>query len=429
MKVSLLTAILAASAPAWAQQSPQSVLVTGNPLRSSDIATPASVLSSNGLVLRRSSSLGDTLDGLPGLSSTYFGPNAARPVIRAQDGDHIRVLNNSGASLDASSLSFDHAVPIEPLVVERIEVLRDSAALLYGGSVVGGGVNAIDNRIPKARIDLVSGAFEARLGGAAGERSASALVETGGSGFALHADAFARATDDLRVPAFDRPLQFGSTQRRTNVANSASRAEGGAVGSSVLWPEGHLGASLDTYRNDYGIVAEDDITIRMRRERFAVAGEVRVRAGFISTLRAKATGTDYGHREIEGDGQMGTTFETRGTDARVEAMHRALPLGGGRVEGSFGLQFESSRFSALGAEAFVPSTRTRKAAVFVLERWSWADSGHVSIGLRAEQVRDGCACGCGCSQRAMRTPAQRSSGRPRNAGFRPAAQPSVPCST
>jgi iron complex outermembrane receptor protein len=398
MKPYLWAALAAAAAPAWAQQDIQTVIVTGNPLRSADVTTPSSVLSGTGLVLRRGGSLGETLDGLPGVSSSYFGPNANRPVIRGQDGDRIRVLSNAGAALDASSLSFDHAVPIDPLVVERIEVLRGPAALLYGGSAVGGVVNAIDNRIPKARIDGVSGALEARVGGAAGERAVSAVVETGGNGFALHADAFGRRTDDLRVPAFDRPLDDGSTERRTRVANSASRASGGAVGGSLVWDRGYLGASVDTYRNDYGIVAEDDITIEMRREKLALAGEVRMPDAFITTLRGQAASTDYQHQEIEGDGSVGTTFKTRGSDVRVEAVHRAFPLGSGRLEGTVGLQFESSRFSALGEEAFVPSTRTRQSAAFLVERWTLGQGGHLSAGMRAERVRvqsDGDAEGAG----------------------------------
>lgn len=317
MKPSIWAALLAAAAPAWARQKLETVIVTGNPLGSSEVATPSSVLSGNGLVLRRGSSLGETLDGLPGVSSSYFGPNANRPVIRGQDGDRLRVLSNSGASLDASSLSFDHAVPIDPLVVERIEVLRGPAALLYGGSAVGGVVNAIDNRIPKARLDGLSGALETRFGGAANERAVSALVETGGSGFALHADAFGRKTDDLRVPAFDRPLADGSTERRTRVVNSASRAHGGAVGASLVGDHGYLGTSVDTFRNDSGIVAEDDITIQMRRDRFALAGELRVPDGFITALRGQAASTDYQHQEVDGDGAVGTTFKIRGSDTRV----------------------------------------------------------------------------------------------------------------
>lgn len=387
MKPSLIAAALAASAPAWAQDLPPSVVVTGNPLDAKDLATPASVLTGKDLVLRRGSTLGETLDGLPGVSSTYFGPNANRPVIRGQDGDRIRVLGNGGASFDASSLSFDHAVPIDPLVVERVEVLRGPAALLYGGSAVGGVVNAIDNRIPREALTAVSGAVEGRAGGAASERGVSALVEAGGGGLAFHADAFWRRTDDLSVPDFDRPLEDGSSERRNFVANSASRAEGGALGGSFVWDAGYLGASFDTYRNDYGIVVEDDITVRMQRDTFALAGEWRPRGGFLTALRAQGNSTDYRHQEIEGDGEVGTSFSNDGTDARLEAVHRALSLGGGQIEGSFGLHYESSDFSALGEEAFVPSTHTRQQSVFVLERWSWGEGGSVSGGLRAGQVR------------------------------------------
>ncbi|WP_282892475.1 TonB-dependent receptor plug domain-containing protein, partial [Xanthobacter autotrophicus] len=131
------------------------VTVTGNPLGADAVVVPAAQLSGDDLTLRTESTLGQTLDGLPGVSSTYFGPNASRPIIRGLDGDRIRVLQNSGATLDASALSFDHAVPTEALTTERIEVLRGPAALLYGGSAVGGVVNVIDNRIPREPLNGV----------------------------------------------------------------------------------------------------------------------------------------------------------------------------------------------------------------------------------------------------------------------------------
>jgi iron complex outermembrane recepter protein len=414
MKHIYVAALCAAFAPAWAQTTQAPVLITGNPMGGNEVATPTSVLAGTGLVMRRGSSLGETLDGLPGVSSTYFGPNANRPVIRGQDGDRIRVLSNAGAALDASSLSFDHAVPIDPLVVERIEVLRGPAALLYGGSAVGGVVNTIDNRIPKTPLSAAAGAAELRLGGANRERSASVLLEAGGKGLAFHVDAFRRSTADLHVPAFERPLDDGSNERRSRIVNSSSRASGGAVGASWVSNEGYLGASVDSYRNDYGIVAEDDITIQMRRDKVSLAGELRRPTGFITTWRAQAASTDYAHLEIEGDGSVGTSFKSRGSDMGMEAVHRSFWLGGGRIDGVFGTQFESSRFSALGEEAFVPASATRHAAVFVLERWRFGAArqgaastamqgdpssravtgdaggqtgGQLSAGLRVERVR------------------------------------------
>ncbi|MFO1251767.1 MAG: TonB-dependent receptor [Inhella sp.] len=384
-----LIALLARTG-AWADTAAlQPVIVTGNPLRSEQFAAPASSLSGTELALRRGGSLGETLEGLPGLASTWFGPNANRPVIRGQDGDRIRVLSNAGASLDASSLSFDHAVPIDPLVVERIEVLRGPAALLYGGSAVGGVVNAIDNRIPRAPLAGTAGVAEARWGGAAAERGLSALLETGSSGLALHADAFWRRTDDLRVPAFEPPAEDGGSERperRTRVRNSDSSAHGGALGGSLLWNHGFLGASLNSYRNDYGIVAEEDVRIRMQRDQLALAGEVRALSGFFNTLRAQASLSDYRHEEVEGSGAVGTTFKNRGGDLRLEAVHARLPLGAGQLEGVLGFQAERARFEALGEEAFVPSTRSRSAAVFLHEQWQLGAPLMLNAGLRVERA-------------------------------------------
>ena len=81
----------------------ETVTVTGNPLGSDAPAAPVSVLRGPDLVLQRASSLGDTLAGLPGVSASGFGPNASRPVIRGLDGDRVRMLNNAGATLDASA--------------------------------------------------------------------------------------------------------------------------------------------------------------------------------------------------------------------------------------------------------------------------------------------------------------------------------------
>jgi iron complex outermembrane recepter protein len=139
------------------------ITITANPLGSSDLIAPAASYSGTGLLLRQQSTLGETLANTPGVSSTYFGPNASRPIIRGLDGDRVRVLQNSGASIDASGLSYDHAVPLDPIAIERIEVLRGPGALLYGGSAVGGVVNVIDNRIPREAIEGVAGKVDMGL--------------------------------------------------------------------------------------------------------------------------------------------------------------------------------------------------------------------------------------------------------------------------
>jgi iron complex outermembrane recepter protein len=368
------------AAPPIEQLAP--VVVTGNPLRGNDLAAPVSVLDGDELVLRRAGSLGETLNGLPGVSSSYFGPNANRPMIRGLDGDRVRVLSNAGASLDASSLSFDHAVPIDPLVIERIEVLRGPGALLCGGSAVGGVVNALDNRIPKEKLNGVSGAAEVRFGGAESERGGAALVEAGNGQFALHADAFGRRTSDLRVPEHT-PIADGAALEPTDrIRNSAARASGGALGASWTFGNGHLGVSGDSYDSTYGVVAEPDVVIRMKRRHVGVSSEINDLGGPLRALRVQLNDTRYQHEEIEGSGAIGTTFKTSGTEARVEAEHAPL----GPLRGLVGAQFENFDFSALGEEAFVPSTKTRREALFVTEELVWA-GGTLGAGVRVERAR------------------------------------------
>jgi iron complex outermembrane recepter protein len=370
--------VLAENAPATLEK----IIVTGNPLGSKQIASPVSVLTGDELVLKRASTLGETLNGLPGVSSTSFGPNAARPVIRGLDGDRVRILSNAGASLDASSLSFDHAVPIDPLIVERLEVLRGPGALLYGGNASGGVVNALDNRIPKTALKGASGAAEVRLGGAARERGGAALIEAGNGQFVGHVDVFGRSTSDLSVPRYT-PLEDGTAlPETTRVRNSASKTQGGAVGASVFFGKNQIGASIDSYESTYGIVVEPDVTIKMKRDHLGVSGEFKDLAGPINELRMQFNQTRYQHQEVDGAGAVGTTFKTAGREFRAEAQHAAW----GPVRGVVGVQLENFSFSALGDEAFVPNTRTQRQGVFALEELNWA-GGVLSAGVRFERVR------------------------------------------
>ena len=361
------------------------VVITGNPLGSPQIAAPVSVLSGDGLVLRRGSSLGDTLAGLPGVSSTYFGPNANRPVIRGLDGDRVRILSNAGASMDASSLSYDHAVPLDPLIVDRIEVLRGPGALIYGGSAVGGVVNTLDNRIPRAPMSGFSGSAEVRLGGAARERGGAAVIESGNERFAVHADVFGRDTSDLLVPRYT-PVEDGTPlARSSHVRNSAAETHGGALGGSLFFgggadpAHGRVGLSVDTYRSDYGITAEPDVMIQLKRDRVGFASELKLADGPLRALRLNANYTDYRHQEVEGSGAVGTVFSSKGYDLRLEAEHAPL----GPLRGVLGVQHEDFNFSALGDEAFVPKTNTRKTGLFALEEMAWV-GGTVSAGARFE---------------------------------------------
>ena len=341
-----------------APQKVEEVVIIGNPLDARDVVAPVSVLSGTDLLLKKGNSLGDTLNNLPGVSQSWFGPNASRPVIRGLDGDRIRILNNLGSSLDASSVSNDHNPSVDPLVVERVEVLRGPAALLYGGAAIGGVVNVVDNRIPRYAIDGVSGALETRYGGAERERGSSGVLEFGRGPIAVHVDGFTRDTNDYKVP--------GSTgiglDNNGRVVNSASNAKGGAVGASYQFAKGYVGATHSDYETSYGTVAEEKVRIDLRQKRDAAEANFHDLAGAITGVFAKFSRSDYEHTEKD-DGVPQTTFKNNGNDFRLELKHAKF----GPLQGVVGVQAERFDFSALGAEAFVPQTHTRSQALFVFE--------------------------------------------------------------
>jgi iron complex outermembrane receptor protein len=400
MQVFMRTAFSAAAIAALsisfaqAQQTLEPVIVSANPLGGdiNDLITPVSVLRGDQLSQKQSSTLGQTLNGLPGVGSTDFGPNSSRPTIRGLDGDRVRVMSNGGASLDASTLSYDHAVAIEPLLVEQIEVVRGPAALQYGGSAIGGAVNVIDNRIPKAPVKGVHGRAEVRAGGAESEKATAGMVTVGNGAFALHVDGSSRKTDDLKVPKQAGREGFISQGK---LLNSDADQQGGALGFSLTNDHGYVGLSVDTYKNDYGtgLYEEGDIAsptrIKLKQDKLTLAGEQRTlggKAGPFESIRGSFSTTDYKHEESAG-GVVESTFKNKGWDSRIEGTHLPIQTSMGALKGAWGIQGAESKFSAIGDATFVPNTQTNSMALFVFEELSFAPGKGVNAGLRLESVK------------------------------------------
>ena len=381
----------------WAEQTTNidlpTISVTGNPLglASDALVIPVSILSGRELSLKRESTLGDTLNGIPGVAATHFGPNASRPVIRGLDAERVRIMQNGVGVLDASSLSFDHAVTIDPLVIEQIDVVRGPAALLYGGSAVGGVVNAIDHRIPTESVTGVIGRAEARVGGPDSQNNLAGVVDVGNGKIAIHADAYTRKTSDLNIPGFavsSRKNQADPSILRENhgkLVNSSASADGGALGASLTFDNGYIGASYSDFNSNYGTVAEAAVRADMKSQRWDLASEFKELGNIINRVKARMAYTDYQHQEIEG-GTVGTTFKNNGVEGSVELGHAKFSS----IEGVVGFQFQNTRFEALGTEAFVPPVQTQNHAIYVYEEmplniWN-LEKLKLSFGGRAEHT-------------------------------------------
>ena len=334
-------------------------------------AQAASVLSGQNLNLAIEPSLGQTLARLPGVSSSYFGPAASRPIIRGLDGDRVRILQNGLNTIDASATSVDHAVSFDTSNLKSVEVVRGPATLLYGSNAIGGVVNSIDGRIVDEKIDgTIRGALGGRYTSVDNGYQSSVMVEGGRKGLAFHVEAFTRAAEDFRIPGYARtpaeqaanPLPPGQTETSKIMPNSNLRSEGVTSGLSYIWDKGFFGFAWTEFHTNYGSPAEPHVVIDMHQQRLDVRGAFYKPLPRIKEISYKLATSSYQHTEFD-SGQPSTLFKNNGYDARVEVKHEKIA----GMEGVVGYQSDRSEFSTAGSEAFLPPTITQADALFLYE--------------------------------------------------------------
>jgi len=362
------------------------VVVTGTGDAKSvfDLAQGASVLAGENLRAREAGTLGETLAATPGVNSTYYGPGASRPIIRGLGGDRVRMLDNGVGSLDASNVSPDHNTAIEPLLVDRIEVLRGPSALLYGSSGVGGVVNVIDNRIPAAPpTTLFGGRAETRYETAAKERTGVLAVGGGDDRWGYQVEGLRTRTDDVKIPGFaqegpDAPAD----QTKGTLPSSAISTKSGSVGGSYFWNDSYVGLAASEYDTSYGVPTGDDppTSIRLRQQRVDLRSDVNQAFGFFKGARVRAGLANYRHSELSGGAKVNTTFLNKAYEGRVELLQETL----NDFSGTIGVQTTRSDFSAVGEEVVTPPTVTSNQAIFALEEYKASRALTLQLGARYE---------------------------------------------
>ena len=342
--ITLNTATFAADTVPAAQVLAPVVVKASAEAPDQESAAPAVVLSTLKIESMSQGNVGDLLAEVPGVSSSYFGPNAGRPIVRGLEGDRVKITQNGTATLDASSVSPDHAISADPLTIRRIEVLRGPAGLLYSSSILGGVINLIDNRVP---VELQPSQFTllGRIGSVDGLRATSILAEGSIGNWAYHVDGFHKTTDNLTTPV-------------GVISDTASMSDGAGVGFAYVGKASHIGFAYSGLDSSYG-VSDPGILIGLHQRRWDIAGAVDKPFDLIKSIDYKLGISDYRHSEYD-NGIAGTTFSNKGWDGRVDV---AFDNKKG-FEGVVGLASGLSDFTVAGAEAFLPITRSTNQAYF-----------------------------------------------------------------
>lgn len=429
---------LSMALPAMAQQSPApapdqdyhdadgpDLIVTAIiPRRQGDILSGTSIVTGAELVRDMRPTIGETLSRQPGVSSTSFGPNASRPILRGFQGERVRILTDGVGSFDVSNTSVDHAVAINPLTADRIEVMRGPSALLYGSSAIGGVVNVIDTRIPRRVPDEpvhVEGL--ATYGSASDERTVMGEIEAPLTRqLVVHFDGSWTKTDDLRTGGYilTKPLRQIAAQSdeaeiselanlKDRLPNTAAETWEVAGGFAFITDNGNLGVSVSHSRNRYGVPSRyeveeehdhdhegedhdhegeaeeghghEDVTLNMKQTRADMRGEVATGGGFLDSIRLRAGWATYQHQEIEPTGEVGTTFRNQSIESRLEL----IQADHGGWQGASGAQYFTRRFSAVGEEKFLPKNQTEQFGLFTLQSLDLGDT-RLEAGARFEHT-------------------------------------------
>ncbi len=415
-------------------------------------------------------SLGETLANQLGVSSSYFAAGASRPVIRGLAGARVRTMEDGLDTMDASTISVDHAVSIDPVIAQQIEIFRGPTTLLYGSGAVGGVVNTVTSRIPEsAPEDGFEGVVELRGDTVAGARSGVLSLDGGNEDFAWHFDYISRETENYEIPGYadlaaleeehddhededhdedhedeDHDDEDHDDEDHEDdheeavlglVENSDLSGQAFSLGGSWLRENSFFGVSVSSYETNYGVPGhhhaheedehghddedhededhdedhddedhedddhededhededhEDDhddhedeeevpVRVDLKQTRIDLKGGWVGLEGPVEAINLRFGVNDYEHMELEGE-EVGTLVENDAWEGRLEFMHAPW----GAWDGAYGFQVNHRKFSALGAEAFVPPVDTTSYGGFIIERRDF-DAWHVSLGARLE---------------------------------------------
>lgn len=405
--------------------SPVIVTAPGPDRNADELIGNATVIEREDILEMLAGSLGDTLDRQPGVSTTFFGQAASRPVLRGLGAERVQVLTNGIGVIDASAASPDHQVAADGIDAERIEILRGSAALAYGGQAIGGVVNVIDGLIVE---DLPDAPVSADLFGAYnsvndGTELAGRAQFTGGP-VVFTLSASRRDLGDFDIPAFAESFRLRALEAaeeeeheaeegeenahdeeeeaRDTLANSFAETQTLAAGLSWVGDTAFLGIAVRQQTAAYGLPGhgghahahdeeeegedhdeegEEAPFIDLEQTRVDIRGGVSVNNGFLTEIIGTLAIAEYEHTEFEAPGEAGTIYQAEGVEGRLEFGHMM-----GDIKGAFGVQFIDKELNAFGEEAFITPTSTQSLGAFLYETREWDSGFGVEGGLRIEQV-------------------------------------------
>jgi iron complex outermembrane receptor protein len=366
----------------------EDITVTASPTGDStalDVFNAVTSLDSFELVENIAGTIGEVLEEQPGVANRSFGPGPSRPIIRGFDGDRVLVMQDGIRTGDLSSQSGDHGVSIDPASLERLEVVKGPATLLYGANAIGGVVNAITPQegFSRSRPQGTRGQLIADAGTTNAQLGLNGSVQHGDGDWIVWGGGGGRRTGDYDTPD-------------GTVLNSATRGSSGNVGVGRFGERSFWSFGYDLEDGRYGVPfageleSGDDqaesplVDIDQQRQVARVdAGLRNLDKSFLGAARFTFSYIDWHHDEIEtedGEELLGTSFDNETFVLRAELEQKPASS----LSGKLGFWGQRRDYQSVGDEALAPKTVQSAVAAFVYEEYEVAESARIQFGARLE---------------------------------------------
>jgi iron complex outermembrane recepter protein len=358
------------------------VSVTASPLRSGVTYTAAQTFRREELTRRMDASIGSMLDGEPGVAMRSLGAAPTRPVIRGFDGDRILVLENGERMGDVGESSADHAVALDPLAIERLEVVRGPASLLYGSGALGGVVNMTTRDMPRTWTRGWEGAIQTQAVSMNRSGSGSGTLIYGAGDWASTVRFSARQAGDIRTPDGRLP-------------DTGISSLDGSVGFVREWNDVQLGISGSFMNREYGIPEawddpDEEVVLTMEQESLQARLDWEpVHPGVIQGLEVRTTASRFFQQEIEREFALGGSvdedveLEYDAISASSTATLRHGPVGWSG-DGALGIAIRVRQMDIGGSEAFFPGVDERSVGIFTFQEAPLGRDVRLQLGGRIE---------------------------------------------
>ncbi len=336
-------------------------------------------LSGRNLTKSRSQTLAETIQNVPGISNVSTGTAIGKPVIRGLSSQSVLIVRD-GVKQESQQWGDEHGPELTLFDLDRIEILRGPASLIYGADGIGGVINVISKPLEfsiKGKTLLYGGAV---LGGFSADKQlfGNLTLGAGFKNFGFKGHIGYRNSDDVNTP--DGTLEVNTLEGKRVITggrlfNSGSRELDGGANLGFSGKFGMINFGFETFDRKLQI-HEDPLedpeatpNQKINTNQFSLDGNFIISKKF--SLEPVISYQMQQRKEFESIADKNAGIESLhlklGTIDGVLKLHHEL---GENITGTFGSSLNYQKNETLAEGKLIPNYNAYTFGIFLFEKYS-----------------------------------------------------------